>query len=88
MTRMFCDHNRLLPCSDSCSVWRVLKCFVPTDWWKGTVNGGSVAPRPPKSTWLLTGSYRQFISSKEPGLVSDFFFNVGNVMIGLANMSI
>lgn len=42
VSRVFRNHDRLFACSDSRSVWCVLKRLVPTNWGKGTVNGGSV----------------------------------------------
>ena len=41
-SRLFRNHNRLLARSDSRFVWRVLERLVPTHWWKGAVNRGSV----------------------------------------------
>ena len=62
-SRLFRDHNRLLACSDSRFVRRVLKRFVPTNWRKGAVNRGSVIIVLQNHTGLLrvsTGSsYRR-----------------------------
>ena len=44
--RMFYDHNSFLACSDSRIVWRVLKCLVPTNWRKSTINRRCVISYP------------------------------------------
>ena len=64
-SRLFCNHNRLLACSDSRFVRRVLKRIVPTNWWKSAVNRGSVTAVLKNHTDLLHIIHRQFIPSKE-----------------------
>jgi len=43
-SRLFCDYYRFLACPDSRFVWRLLERLVPTNWWKGEINRGSVIP--------------------------------------------